>query len=57
MFFDCSAEFIVYALLSSFEAIAEADRDAVEYALELVASYVSNYNYLSPSLLVYHCIH
>lgn len=43
MFFDCKADFIAYALLSSFEIITEADRDAVEYTLELVASYVSNY--------------
>ncbi|KAF8603432.1 hypothetical protein BDV93DRAFT_523221 [Ceratobasidium sp. AG-I] len=39
MFFDCKADFIACALLSSFTTITEADRDAVEYTLELVASY------------------
>ncbi|CUA77168.1 hypothetical protein RSOLAG22IIIB_06542 [Rhizoctonia solani] len=39
MFFNCSASFVAYALLSTFATITERERDAVRFILELIPCY------------------
>ncbi|KAG8740639.1 hypothetical protein FRC10_004097 [Ceratobasidium sp. 414] len=50
MTYDCTATFVVYALLSSFSAISKKDRDAVRYVLGLL----SDYNVATRQLLMTH---
>ncbi|KAJ1308328.1 hypothetical protein OPQ81_004038 [Rhizoctonia solani] len=53
MYFDCSAPFIAYSLLSTFPTITENERDAVQVILELLPCY----DVLSGELYVTHEAH